>query len=150
MMAPIATALMVGVGWVGAMQILGLVVLLSLPAAFLLKGNSLQAAPAGHKVVGTREAIRTALRHPSYLMLGAGFFVCGFHVAFLATHMPGVIAMCGSEDLVYTVEADGNLWVTDPAVGTVDKLSEGDFRPGTSSKTGGAPETPAEARMSAL
>ena len=95
MMAPIATALMVGVGWVGAMQILGLVVLLSLPAAFLLKGNSLQAAPAGHKVVGTREAIRTALRHPSYLMLGAGFFVCGFHVAFLGTHMPGVIAMCG-------------------------------------------------------
>jgi predicted MFS family arabinose efflux permease len=95
MMAPIATALMVGVGWVGAMQILGLVVLLSLPAAFLLKGNSLQGAPAGHPVVGTREAIRTALRHPSYLMLGAGFFVCGFHVAFLGTHMPGVIAMCG-------------------------------------------------------
>ncbi|MEO8653589.1 MAG: MFS transporter [Ramlibacter sp.] len=95
MMAPIATALMVGVGWVSAMQILGLLVLLSLPAAFLLKGNSLQAAPAGHKVVSTGEAIRAALRHPSYLMLGAGFFVCGFHVAFLGTHMPGVIAMCG-------------------------------------------------------
>jgi predicted MFS family arabinose efflux permease len=77
------------------MQILGLLVLLSLPAAFLLKGNSLHSAPAGHKVVGTGEAIRTALRHPSYLMLGAGFFVCGFHVAFLATHMPGVIALCG-------------------------------------------------------
>jgi predicted MFS family arabinose efflux permease len=94
-MAPIATALMAGVGWVSAMQILGLLVLLSLPAAFLLKGNSVQAAPTGHKVVSTGEAIRTALRHPSYLMLGAGFFVCGFHVAFLATHMPGVIALCG-------------------------------------------------------
>jgi MFS family permease len=46
-------------------------------------------------ILGTREAIRTALRHPSYLMLGAGFFVCGFHVAFLATHLPGVIASCG-------------------------------------------------------
>ena len=97
-MAPIAAALMVGVGWVGAMQILGLLVLLCLPAAFLLKGNSLQAAPAGHKVVGTREAIRTALRHPSYLMLGAGFFVCGFHVAFLATHLPGVIAIVRPAD----------------------------------------------------
>ena len=94
-MAPVAAALMVGVGWASAMQILGLLVLLCLPAAFLLRGNSLQSAPAGQKVVGTREAIRQALRNPSYLMLGAGFFVCGFHVAFLATHLPGVIASCG-------------------------------------------------------
>jgi predicted MFS family arabinose efflux permease len=94
-MAPIAAALMVGLGWAAAMQVMGLLVLLCLPAAFLLKGNSLQSAPAGQKVVGTREAIREALRNPSYLMLGAGFFVCGFHVAFLATHLPGVIASCG-------------------------------------------------------
>jgi predicted MFS family arabinose efflux permease len=94
-MAPIAAALMIGIGWAGAMQVMGLLVLLCLPAAFLLKGNSLQSAPAGQKVVGTREAIRTALRNRSYLLLGAGFFVCGFHVAFLATHLPGVIASCG-------------------------------------------------------
>jgi MFS family permease len=94
-MAPIAAALMVGIGWAGAMQVMGLVVLLCLPAAFLLKGNALQSAPAGQKVVGTREAIRVAMRNPSYLMLGGGFFVCGFHVAFLATHLPGVIASCG-------------------------------------------------------
>lgn len=94
-MAPIAAALMVGIGWASAMQVMGLLVLLALPAAFLLKGNSLQAAPAGQKVVGTGEAIRTALRNRSYLLLGAGFFVCGFHVAFLATHLPGVIASCG-------------------------------------------------------
>jgi predicted MFS family arabinose efflux permease len=95
LMAPIAGALMISLGWASAMQVLGLVVLLCLPAAFLLKGNSLQSAPAGQKVIGTREAIRTALRNPSYLLLGAGFFVCGFHVAFLATHLPGVIAACG-------------------------------------------------------
>jgi predicted MFS family arabinose efflux permease len=95
MMAPIAAALMVGVGWVGALQIIGLLVLLCLPAAFLLKGNSVHSAPAGHAVVGTGEAIRAALRHPSYLMLAAGFFVCGFHVAFLSTHLPGVIETCG-------------------------------------------------------
>jgi predicted MFS family arabinose efflux permease len=94
-MAPIAAALMVGIGWANAMQVIGLLVLLCLPAAFLLKGNSLQAAPAGQKVQGTREAISVALRNPSYLMLGGGFFVCGFHVAFLATHLPGVIAACG-------------------------------------------------------
>ena len=95
LLAPIAAALMVGIGWASAMQVIGLLVLLCLPAAFLLKGNSLQGAPAGQKVVGTLEAVATAMRNPSYLLLGAGFFVCGFHVAFLATHLPGVIASCG-------------------------------------------------------
>jgi MFS family permease len=94
-MAPLAAALMVGVGWGNAMQIMGVLVLLCLPAAFLLKGNSLQTPAAGQAVVGTREAIRGALRNPNYQMLSAGFFVCGFHVAFLATHLPGVIASCG-------------------------------------------------------
>jgi predicted MFS family arabinose efflux permease len=94
-MAPVAATLMVSLGWASAMQVLGLLVLLALPAAWLLRGNSLQAAPAGQKVMGTREAVREALRNPSFLLLGAGFFVCGFHVAFLATHLPGVIAQCG-------------------------------------------------------
>lgn len=95
LMAPIAGALMVSQGWASAMQIMGLLVLLGLPAAWVLKGNSLQSAPAGHQPVGTLDAIRAALKNKSYLMLAAGFFVCGFHVAFLATHLPGVIAACG-------------------------------------------------------
>lgn len=97
-MAPIAGALMVAAGWMNAMQILGLIVLLALPAAFLLSGAPAATGPAAAaapKPVGTGDAIRTALRTPSYLMLAAGFFVCGFHVAFLATHLPGVIASCG-------------------------------------------------------
>ena len=69
--------------------------LLALPAAFVLKGNALQAAPNGAQPVGAREAIRGALRERDFLLLGGGFFVCGFHVAFLATHLPGVIASCG-------------------------------------------------------
>lgn len=102
MMAPIAGALLVALGWVAAMQVLGLIVLLALPAAWVLKGDSRQApsaAAAGQggapKRVGTMDAVRTALANPSYLLLAAGFFVCGFHVAFLATHLPGVIAACG-------------------------------------------------------
>ena len=35
-----------------------------------------------------------AVRDPSYRFLCAGFFVCGFHVAFIATHLPGVVAAC--------------------------------------------------------
>lgn len=94
-MAPIAATLMVSLGWASAMQMLALLVLLCLPAAWVLRGNSLQAAAAGKPVTGTREAIGQALRDRSYLLLGAGFFVCGFHVAFLATHLPGVVASCG-------------------------------------------------------
>ena len=96
-MAPLASALMLGLGWANAMQVLGLVVLLALPAAFLLRGNAVQSGTAGAatKTIGTGEAIRGALRNPGYLLLAAGFFVCGFHVAFLGTHLPGVVAACG-------------------------------------------------------
>ena len=92
LMAPIAGALMLSFGWANALQILGVVLLLALPAAFVLQGNSAQSAPVGHKPASTRAAIRTALQNPSYLLLAGGFFVCGFHVAFLSTHLPGVIA----------------------------------------------------------
>ena len=95
LMAPIAGALLVALGWGNAMQVLALCVLLALPAAFLLRGNNARSAPQGHKPLGAVEAIRVAMRNPSYLLLGGGFFVCGFHVAFLATHLPGVIAACG-------------------------------------------------------
>lgn len=95
LMAPIAGALLVGMGWANAMQVLALVVLLALPAAWLLKGNAQQSAPLGQKTQSTGDAVRSALRHPGFLMLSAGFFVCGFHVAFLATHLPGVVASCG-------------------------------------------------------
>jgi len=95
LMAPIAGALMLSFGWANALQILGVVLLLALPAALVLKGNSVQSAPVGHKPASTRDAIRAALQTPSYLLLAGGFFVCGFHVAFLSTHLPGVIASCG-------------------------------------------------------
>lgn len=94
--APIAAALIVGVGWAAAMQWLAVMVLLCLPAAWVLRGTAAQAAgPAAAKPVGARAAVGEALRHPGFLLLAAGFFVCGFHVAFLAVHLPGVVAACG-------------------------------------------------------
>ena len=97
-MAPIAGALIISVGWGNAMQVLAMFVLLALPAAYLLRGQphaaSAPSAPT-QQPVSAGEAIGQALRNPSYLMLGGGFFVCGFHVAFLATHLPGVVASCG-------------------------------------------------------
>ncbi len=95
MMAPVAGALIVGMGWAPAMQVMGLLVLLALPAAFFLKGGPQHAGTVHQPPVGTRAAIHKALHTPSFLMLAGGFFVCGFHVAFLATHLPGVVAQCG-------------------------------------------------------
>ena len=94
--APIAAALITGIGWASAMQVLAFMVLLCLPAAWVLRGTALHAAgTAAQKPVGAGQAVREALRHPGYLLLGAGFFVCGFHVAFLAVHLPGVVEACG-------------------------------------------------------
>ena len=100
LLAPIAGALLLGVGWANAMQVLAVFVLLALPAAIIFKASGKPAevpgsSPAPQKTVNAGQAIKTALQNPSFLMLGAGFFVCGFHVAFLGTHLPGVVASCG-------------------------------------------------------
>jgi predicted MFS family arabinose efflux permease len=97
-MAPLAGVLIGAMGWVSAMQALGLLVLLALPAAWVLRGGvSAPPAPgaAAPVTLPAREALKKAGALPSYRLLAAGFFVCGFHVAFLATHLPGVVASCG-------------------------------------------------------
>ncbi|MDB5743663.1 MAG: major facilitator superfamily 1 [Polaromonas sp.] len=99
-MAPMAIGLTAAVGWASAMQWLGVLVLLALPAVWVLRGNSnalaAQAASAsGVKAMSARQAIAQALATPGYRYLSLGFLVCGFHVAFLATHLPGVVAACG-------------------------------------------------------
>jgi MFS family permease len=99
-MAPIAIGLTAAFGWASSMQVLGALVLLALPAVLILKGNSMalaaaSAAASGTRPLSAREAIGQALAMPSYRYLSLGFLVCGFHVAFLATHLPGVVAACG-------------------------------------------------------
>jgi predicted MFS family arabinose efflux permease len=42
-----------------------------------------------------RRQVAIAFKDRSYLLLNAGFFTCGFHIAFLVTHLPGEIALCG-------------------------------------------------------
>ncbi len=99
---PIAGALTTAVGWAGSIQSMAAIVLLALPAAWILRGRPADAAlpaPAGHPAAAakhetTKAAIGRAMRDPSYRFLAAGFFVCGFHVAFIATHLPGVVAAC--------------------------------------------------------
>ncbi|HUP06405.1 MAG TPA: MFS transporter [Caldimonas sp.] len=94
--APLAQGITAMAGWMVALQSLAVVSLLALPAAWVLRGNARQLAtsPSAPRAQSTREAVSRALGDPSYRLLAAGFFVCGFHVAFIATHLPGVVAAC--------------------------------------------------------
>jgi predicted MFS family arabinose efflux permease len=92
--APLSQALIGGIGWMAALGTLGFMMLAALPLAFVLRGRAGGgAAPGPAQSLGS--AVSEAMRDPSFLLLSAGFFVCGFHVAFIAVHMPGVIALCG-------------------------------------------------------
>jgi hypothetical protein len=62
--------------------------------------------PAAAPGIGLREQLRIALRDRSYWMLHLGFFTCGFHIAFLVTHLPGEIAVCGLSDNVSAMELE--------------------------------------------
>ncbi|MFO1274116.1 MAG: MFS transporter [Rubrivivax sp.] len=94
--APVAQAITAAAGWAVALQSLAAITLLALPAAWVLRAPPQVPAAAGAAPrEGTRAAIARAFADPSYRLLAAGFFVCGFHVAFLATHLPGVVAACG-------------------------------------------------------
>jgi len=93
--APLAVLLTGILGWVGALTALGLLSLAIVPLAWVLRGLHPSAPQGAPLEKSMRHAVRDAWHDPSFLLLTAGFFVCGFHVAFIATHLPGVVALCG-------------------------------------------------------
>jgi predicted MFS family arabinose efflux permease len=93
--APLAALLAGAVGWVGALTALGFLSLAILPLAWVLRGKHPHPPLGAAAEKSMRQAVRDASRDPSFVLLAAGFFVCGFHVAFIATHLPGVVALCG-------------------------------------------------------
>ncbi|HYX66814.1 MAG TPA: MFS transporter [Burkholderiales bacterium] len=86
-------------GWQPALVILGAVSLAAVPlvlwitAGHAAAAETKAAAPGGPSSL--RQAFAQAVRDPSFLLLTAGFFTCGFHVAFIGTHLPGVVKLCG-------------------------------------------------------
>jgi len=95
--APLAQKL-IGLSGVLGLLWLALLSLAALPLAWLLRRSpeaaaAQQAASAADG--GLRKAVAGALRDRSYLLLHAGFCTCGFHIAFLVTHLPGEVALCG-------------------------------------------------------
>lgn len=93
--APILQKLIQTVGWMGSLWALALMTLAALPLVGKLTQG--QQAPLKHagEEQGLMQAVRSAMRDRSYLLLHAGFFTCGFHVAFLVTHLPGEVNLCG-------------------------------------------------------
>ena len=93
---PVAQYLTGAIGWVGALTGIGVMALAVVPLAWVLRGKAVAAAAvAGAPAEKTmKQAVRDAWRDSSFLYLTTGFFVCGFHVAFIATHLPGVVASC--------------------------------------------------------
>jgi predicted MFS family arabinose efflux permease len=102
--APLVQKLITATGWMGAMWAMAVITLLTLPLARVLRkrpagvasANDVGAsASSGPQEQTLKAALTESLKNPSYLLLHAGFFTCGFHIAFLITHLPGEVALCG-------------------------------------------------------
>ncbi|MES2899980.1 MAG: MFS transporter [Pseudomonadota bacterium] len=100
--APLMQAIISSAGWVMAMLTMAATTLLTIPLAWpLRKAAGLKKAEAGAPPkpveapgIGLGAQVKIALRDRSYLFLHAGFFTCGFHIAFLVTHLPSEVALC--------------------------------------------------------
>ncbi len=94
--APLGQAFISAYGWQTALLLMA-VFLVAVPAlSFAIRGKP-QAAPArlGQADQGVLEALREAFGHPSYRLLVAGFFVCGFQIAFITVHLPPYLSDIG-------------------------------------------------------
>ena len=105
LMLPAAHLLITTRGWSPAMVMLAFVALLVVPLSLVLvRGQPPRAQPLRQQKAGP--ALREAGGHSGYLLLTAGFFVCGFHVAFLSVHLPafamdqGLDAVVGANALM--------------------------------------------------
>lgn len=103
--APFTQFLIGTSGWGVGMFAIAISALATIPIAWLFRGNAAAAedspgeplgiASAPSRTITLSEQLRAAARERSYWFLHAGFFTCGFHIAFLVTHLPGELQMCG-------------------------------------------------------
>jgi MFS family permease len=104
-------------GWQDALLILAVMLLITVPCAYILRGKSSDALKEHAETL--RQSLVRARKHSGYLLLSAGFFVCGFHVMFIMAHLPtylqnqnmpdwlpgAAISMIGITNLVGTILA---------------------------------------------
>jgi MFS family permease len=90
----IGAVLIAAFGWQAALLVFAATLLAVAPLARVFRARPAAGPDTTPNAAQAPSAAR-ALHEPSYWYVTAGFFVCGFHVSFLTTHMPGVIEMCG-------------------------------------------------------
>jgi predicted MFS family arabinose efflux permease len=84
---PVMHLLIETAGWQGSLLWLMAIIALLIPLAWPI-GARPDAPDGSVRMQSVTEALGEAARHPSYWLLTAGFFVCGFHVAFIMVHLP--------------------------------------------------------------
>jgi MFS family permease len=86
---PGSLALIESIGWSGALVALACIAAATAALAGAFRGGRAE-APA-HASIGARAALAEALAHRGFWLLSFGFFVCGFHVVFITTHLPAFL-----------------------------------------------------------
>jgi MFS family permease len=91
LMVPVEGFLIAGLGWQQALLVLAAVVLLIVPLAVGLKEPGFGGGAAPHREQTIGQALAEAFKYPSFQLLMAGYFVCGFQVVFIGVHMPSYL-----------------------------------------------------------
>ena len=89
-MVPVEGQLILQLGWKSALLALAALALVIVPLAFLLREPA-HTTGAGRREQTIAQAVAEAFRYPSFVLLMAGYFVCGFQVVFIGVHMPSYL-----------------------------------------------------------
>jgi MFS family permease len=96
LVVPLAQAFISAYGWQQALLLLAGLVALVPAFAPGLRGDARTAPTPATSETSFGEALREAFGHTSYLLLVAGFFVCGFQLAFVTVHLPPYLTDAGA------------------------------------------------------
>ena len=90
-LVPLGNSLILQFGWVSTIAMLSCLMLLVIPLSFVLSGKP--------NITGPEQTLKAAVfqaaRHPGYVLLTSGFFVCGFQVTFIGIHLPAYLTDIG-------------------------------------------------------
>jgi predicted MFS family arabinose efflux permease len=91
LMVPVENLLISGMGWQNALLVLAGASLLIAPIAFFLREPNFAGGAAAKREQSIAQALAEAFKYPSFQLLMAGYFVCGFQVVFIGVHMPSYL-----------------------------------------------------------
>ena len=93
--APVLQKMIQVFGWMGTMWSMAAIALAALPLVGIVAPKGTKPAAVAPGEASLWNTVCGAMGDRSYLLLHAGFFTCGFHIAFLVTHLPGEVDLCG-------------------------------------------------------